>query len=164
MGRHTVSLKPDKFTWIVAAIVVLLLAAAVITVNRTNPSATTPLTYRTDNTPETPIYNAFVAGQNGEFFKAREQYSQGVLEQIKRDDYDPFINSYRDSNTTRQLRIVSVDIDASDPQRAVVTMVEDVFYSGGGFLGSGNTWSNRRTIPVVQEDGVWKIDAGEFFF
>ncbi len=156
------SLKPDKFTWIVIAIVVALLVAAVITVNRSGVDTEPALTYRTDDAPDTPVYNAFVATELGETFNARKQYSSTVLEQIKRDGYDPFSSGYRGGDMSRQLRIIAVDVDENDPNHGVVTVIEDN-YSPSGPFGSGNTWSNRRVIPVVREEGVWKIDAAEYF-
>ena len=154
--------KLDRFTWIVLAVVVILLIVAVVTVNRSaSPTTGTPA-YHTADAPETPVYNAFVATERGEHYRAREQYTAAVLEQMERDRFDPFAAGYRNSDTSRQLRIVAVEIDEADPNRALVTVIEDN-YSPSGPFGSGNTWSNQRTIPVAREDGVWKIDAVELF-
>lgn len=154
--------KPDRFTWIVLAVVVALLVAAVVTVNRGAPASSETLNYRADDAPETPVYNAFVATERGELYRAREQYTASVLEQMERDRYDPFSAGYRDGETSRQLRIISVAVDTENPDRALVTVIED-YYSPSGPFGSGNTWSNRRAIPVAREDGIWKIDAIEVF-
>lgn len=154
--------KLDRFTWIVLVAVTALLIAAVVTVNRSASDTGDALAYRTVDAPETPVYNAFVATERGELYRAREQYTATVLEQMERDRFDPFTSGYRNSDTSRQLRIVAVEIDEADPNRALVTVIEDN-YSPSGPFGSGNTWSNQRTIPVAREDDVWKIDAVELF-
>ena len=156
-------MKPDRFTWIVIGAVVLLLIAAVVTVNRGSGTPSTPPAFRTDNTPESPIYNAFVAVERGEIYAARAYYSARVLEQTQRDGYDPFTSGYRGDNLSRQLRISAVDVDENNPDHAVVTVIVDNYATSGPF-GSGNTWSDTRLIPVVREDGVWKIDAAEYFY
>ena len=63
----------------------------------------------------------------------------------------------------RRLRIVAVQPDPDDPDRALVTFVIDT-YSRGGPFGAGSTWSREVTVEVVREEGAWKINAQEFFF
>jgi hypothetical protein len=156
------NLRIDRFTWIVIGIVVALLVAAVVTVNR-NAQPEPPAEYRTDDSPETPVYNAFLALRRGDIATARAQYSQRILEQHK-DDYDPFVGrGYVDEQMARRLRILSTEIDSQDPNKALVTIVIDSYYPGGLFSGS-NTSSMRRTLQVIREDGQWKLDTDEYFY
>ena len=59
-------LRIDRFTWIVIGVVLLLVVAAVVTVNLTGGKTESPANYRTDDSPDTPVYNAIVAVQAGE--------------------------------------------------------------------------------------------------
>ncbi len=156
-------LKLDRFTWIVTAIVALLLVAAVVTVNLSRGAGWGNDTYQTDNSPATPVYNAFVAFQKGDVIKARDQYSKSVLDEIQANKgYDPFYNRVNNLNAQR-LRILQVDTDPAHPDHAVVTFVEDN-YSNQGLFNSGSSWSRRGNVEVVREAGVWKIDTQEFFY
>ena len=69
----------------------------------------------------------------------------------------------RADTTARRLRIVEVETDPADENRALVTFVQDT-YSQGGLFGGGNTWSRRGVVEVVREEGEWKINAQEFFY
>ena len=81
-------MKLDKFTWAVIGVVVLLLVAAVVTVNVTGGIGAQAQEYMAQDTPEAPVYNAFLALQRGDLTKAREQYSQAVLDGFEKDGYD----------------------------------------------------------------------------
>ena len=155
----------DKFTVIVLVIVGLLIGAAVITVNR-NAGIETPESYRTEDAPETPVYNAFLALKSGDIATARAQYSKQVLEEAAGErGYGPLRGEsygyYGD--TARRMRILNVRIDPQDADRAYVTTAIDT-YSTGGFLNSGSTWTSERTVEVIREDGAWKINAQEYFY
>jgi hypothetical protein len=157
-------LKFDKFTWIVSGIVVLLLVAAVITVNLNRGQGSSGQTYLNDDSPITPVHNAFVALQKGDLSTARAQYSARVLKDIEDNKaYAPFNNSgYVNDRTARRLRIIKSEINADDPKRATVIMVIDS-YSSGGLFGGSNTYSSQRVVEVVREENHWKIDTPEFF-
>jgi hypothetical protein len=157
------SLRIDRFTWIVILVVLALLVAALVTVSRRGQEPAATPEYRSDDAPDTPVYNAFVALQRGDIATARTQYSQRILDTHK-DDYDPFSGrGYVDEGGSRRLRIIETKIDPNDPNRAAVTIVIDSYYPGGLF-GGGNTSSMRRTVQVVREDGKWKLDTDEYFF
>jgi hypothetical protein len=153
----------DKFTWVVTLVVLLLLVAAVITVNRSQGEPA-ELTYRTADDPATPVWNAFVALQRGDISTARTQYSQRLLDDQQRNGFDPFTGrGYVDDRQAQRLRMVEVEIDPADPARAYVTVAIDRYYPGGLF-GGGNTSSSRRTLQVVREEGAWKLDTDEYFY
>ncbi len=156
------SVKLDRFTWIVIIVVVALLAAAVITASVTRGRGVEQAAYLESDTPEAPVYNAFVALQKGDLFTARAQYSQRVLQDIADQDYDPFAGRGTDS-TPRRLRILKVEADPTNPDRALVSYVQDN-YGSGGLFGGGNTWSNSGVATVVREDGQWKLDTQDFFY
>jgi hypothetical protein len=151
----------DKFSWFIVIAVVLLLIAAVVSVNLSGRGDT--LEYVTEDAPTTPVQNAFVAVQRGEFSQAREQYSARVLEELSSSTgYDPF-SGVNMTNTARRLRILDVSISPSNPDRATVTYAIDTFYRNSGPFGSGSSWSREGIVEVVREGGVWKIDSSEYF-
>jgi hypothetical protein len=158
------NLRIDRFTWSIILIVVALLVAAVVTVSLRSGQTARPEEYRTADDPTTPVYNAFLALERGDLATAREQYSQRILDEQRKNDYDPFTSrSYTDERTSRRLRILNASIDPNDPNQAAVTIVVDTYYPGGLFSG-GNTSSLRRTVQVVREDGRWKLDTDEYFY
>ncbi len=159
-------MKIDKFTAVIIGVVLLLLVAAVVTVNLTDDDGATVESYLTENEPGTPVHNAFVALQKGDLFTAREQYSARILDEEGPDyDYSPLsgTRNYDSDGTSRRLRILSVEIDDQNPDQALVTFVLDTYRSSGPF-GTGSTWSNQSTVEVILEDGTWKLNTPEFFY
>lgn len=156
-------LRLDKFTVAVLLVVGLLLVAAVITVNRSSSPAAQE--YRTDDAPETPVVNAFLALQQGDLATARKQYSQAVVARADEDKaYGPLSGqTYYPTDSSRRLRLVETRLDPDDSNRAYVTAAVDN-YSTGGIFNSGSTWTTERVIEVVREDGAWKINVDEFFY
>ena len=157
--------KIDRFTLIIVGLVALLIVAAIVTVNRTGGATAANTDYLTEETPATPIYNAFLAMQRGDRTKLREQYAQAVLDEVDaNDEYGPLGKLSTISETgARRLRILSTAVDSGDPNQATVTFEIDN-YSSGGLFDGGNTWSSRRTVTVVLEDNRWKIDVAEYFY
>lgn len=156
-------MKLDKFTWAVIGVVLLLLVAAVVTVNVTGGEGAEAQQYIADDKPEAPVYNAFLALQRGDVTKAREQYSQAILAEFSKDGgYDPLVGRGAQSGN-RRLRILKAEVIENDPNRALVTYALDSYYEGG-FLGSGSTSSYESTIEVIHEDGAWKINTQEAFW
>lgn len=156
-------LRLDKFTLAVLAVVGVLLVAAVFTVNR---GSTPPeqQAYRTDDAPETPVVNAFLALQQGDLAKARQQYSEAVLDQVEKDPgYGPLRGQGYYSEPSRRLRVTATRMDADNPDRAYVTAAVDN-YSTGGLFNSGSTYTSERVVEVVREDGAWKINVEEYFY
>ena len=155
-------LKVDKFTWAVIAIVVLLLIAAIVSVNMAGDSPRDQPVYLDEDTPAAPVYNAFLASQEGDLPKARSYYSTQVLDEIKESpDYRPF-DGYNTQQALR-LRITDIHVDETDPDQASVTFVMDTYHDSGLF-GSSSSYSYERTVDVVREDGAWKLNASEFFY
>lgn len=156
------SARLDRFTWIVIIVVVALVAAAIITVTLTQGQGIETAAYLEEDTPGAAVYNAFIALQKGDLYAAREHYSQRVLQDIAEQDYDPFAGRGSDT-TARRLRIIEVEIDPANQDRALVTFYQDT-YNQGGLFGGGQTWSRKGVVETVREDGQWKIDAQEFFY
>ena len=155
-------MKLDTFTWGVIGVVVVILIAAVVTVNVTGGAGWETQSYLTDDVPEAPVLNAFLALQKGDITRARAQYSQAVLDEIGGDKgYDPFAN--RNTGQSSRLRVIKVQPVADDADRALVTFALDT-YSRGGPFGTGNTWTRESAVYVVREDGSWKLNAQEFFW
>ncbi len=154
--------KMDKFIWAVIIIVVLVLVAAVITVNLTGGAGWGEPTYLDEDTPEAAVHNAFVAFMNQDFAKARQYYTDDALESDQSER--AFLGEkdiYRPNDNNQRLRIRSVKY--LDDGEAVVTIAID-HYSAGGLFGGGDTWSNERVLKVVREEDGWKIDTREFFY
>lgn len=158
------SLKLDKFTWSVVAIVVLLLVGAVITVNVTGGAGYGEPEYLAENSPQAAVYNAFVANQKQDSQALNQYFTKAVLDNYGKTNANnkPYSgpNFYVDP-TPRRLRILDTKMQGTD--KADVTFSVDRYNSGGPF-GSGNTWSNTQVVPVVLEDGTWKIDTELFYF
>ena len=155
-------LRLDKFTLVVLGVVALLLIAAVVMVGRnTQPEQQA---YQTDDTPATPVVNAFLALQQGDLAMARKQYTQAVLDRDKDDPaYGPLHGQTYYGDSSRRRRVVETRIDPDNADRAYITAAVDT-YSTGGLFNSGSTWTNERVVEVVREDGAWKINVEEFFY
>ena len=156
------NLKADRFTWIVLGVVIILLAAAVVTVNRTNGDGWGELTYLDENSPEAAIYNAFVAFSLQDSERVSELYTRRVLDEYKegRGSEQPIRPFFSRDDNPRRLRILEVTTHDTSAQ---VTFAVD-HYSQGGPFGSGESWTDQRTLRVVQEEGIWKIDEANFYF
>ncbi len=153
--------KMDKFTWAIIIGVLVVLVAAVITVNLTSGEGWGEASYLDEDAPEAVVHNAFVAFLNQDFAKARQYYSAEVFKEDERAERFPGEREfYYPTDMNRRLRIKSVNY--VDDGEAMVTVTID-YYSAGGLFGGGNTWSRERMLKVVQEEGEWKIDTNEFF-
>ena len=159
-------LRLDRFTIVVLLVVGALLVAAIFTVSRTNNSGS-QAAYVTEDAAETPVINAFLALQNGDIPKAREQYSAEVLARVDTTEggsYGPLRGQYYgNTDANRRVRVLKVQVDEDDPNRAYVTVAIDS-YSSGGLFNSGSPWSSERVIEVVREDGTWKLNSEEYFY
>jgi hypothetical protein len=156
-------LRLDKFTLIVLGIVALLIVAAVVTVNR-GPQRSAE-SYRTADSPETPVVNAFLALQDGDLATARAQYSQKVLKEADKAEYATPLRgqAYYASDSARRLRVTETRPDPADPERMYVSVAIDT-YNSGGIFDSGNTYTSERAVEVVREEGAWKINVDEYFY
>lgn len=153
--------KMDKFTWVIIIAVMVVLVAAVITVNLTGGEGWGVATYLDEETPEAVVHNAFLAFLNQDVAKARQYYTVEVLEgDLKRERFPGERYSDYTDNTNQRLQIKDVNHVADG--EAMVTVVID-YYSSGGLFGGGNTWSRERMLKVIQEEEEWKIDTSEFF-
>ena len=156
-------LRIDRFTWIVIGVVLLLVVAAVVTVNLTGGKTENPANYRTDDSPDTPVYNAIVAVQAGDVARARAEFTASALAEFKKNSYDPVANAannYANNGSVRRTRIIEVGAVVGD--EASVTIAEDNF--GGGDLFDRSTYTNQRIIRVVREDGRWKVADTSLFY
>ncbi len=152
-------LKIDRFTWAIILGVVVLIAAAIVTVAVSGGRGWQSADYMNENTPEAVVHDAFLASVRNEPDVAINHYSKDVLDE---DDERPFrerFNYYDHNRPARRLRILDVDIDEEN-DRAYVRIAIDNFYQGGLFDSGTSTY--RRTIPLVREDGEWKIDTEDF--
>lgn len=154
-------LKMDKFTWAVVGIVILLLVGAVITSILTGGADAAGTTYLDADSPEATVRNAYVAFLNNDPTAARQYYSSQVLENAKQNGTFSHFSTYTGANNNQRLRILDVEMRGED--EAAVTIAIDRYGSGGLFDG-GSTWTERQVLPLVREDGEWKIDTLVFFY
>jgi len=154
--------KMDKFTWAIIIAVIVVLVAAVITVNLTGGDGWGEATYLVEDSPEAVVHNAFLAFLNQDVAKARQYYTAEVLEDdLKGERFPGERSSYYTDNTNQRLQIKNVS--HVDDGEAMVTVVID-YYSSGGLFGGGNTWSRERMLKVIEKEEEWKIDTSEFFY
>lgn len=157
-------MKIDKFTWAVIGVVLLLLVAAVVTVNTTGGVGAEEQEYMALDVPEAPVYNAFLALQRGDLTRARAQYSEAILADFEENgNFDPFTGRSTSPNTSQRMRILGTEPIADDPDRMLVTFTQDTYNQGGPF-GAGSTWSREVTVEVVREEDGWKINTPEYFW
>lgn len=159
-------LRLDKFTVAIIALVAILLAVAVFTVNRAGGPS---IAARTDDSPEATIINAYLALQKTDVTEARSWYSTQVLEEVDSDDNIGSClrtdTSYPcNANTNQRLRVIQVEPDSSNADRMKVTIAIDNYYDGGPFGGSSVYSGGERVVLVVREDNRWKIDQLEYFY
>ena len=153
-------IKIDRFTWGIILGVLLLMAGAVIMVAATGGRDWQTDDYLNEDTPQAVVHDAFLAFVRNDPDVAVSHYSQRVRDgEGKNDPLAERFNYYDPSRRTRRLRILEVDI--SD-DRAFVTLAIDRFNPGGLFDSGISTY--RRTVPLVREDGAWKIDTAEVFY
>lgn len=161
-------MKIDRFSIVVIVIVVTLITAAVIAVNRADSGNVDDVEYLANDTPDAPVQNAFLALQEGAISKARAQYSAEIADDNGSNyGQKPWSgeNFYYDrENASRRLRILTVEIDEADLDQALVTFTLDTYRRNNGLFGAGATWSSQRTVEVVREDDEWKLNAPEFFY
>lgn len=155
-------LKIDKFTWAVVGVVVLLLVGAVLTSVLTGQhEGVSENEYVDEDTPEAAVRNAYVAFRNTDPTAARRYYSSSVLADMEKNGTFNQFHNYSDSNAEQRLRILGVEMRGAD--EAAVTIAIDR-YSGGGLFNSGSTWTERQTVPLIREEGAWKINTLLFFY
>ena len=118
--------------------------------------------YLNEDTPEAVVHDAFLASVRNEPDIAFSHHSQDSFGRRRRTHTSESVSptTTRD-RPARRLRILDVDID-EDEDKAYVTVAIDNFRQGGLFESGTSTY--RRTVPLVREDGAWKIDTDDLFY
>ncbi len=153
-------MKIDRFTLGIILGVVVMIAAAIITVVVSGGRGWQEDDYLNEDTPEAVVHDAFLASVRNEPDVAINHYSQDMLDEEKNQPFRERFNYYDRDRPARRLRIMDVDIDEEN-DRAYVTIAIDNFRQGGLFESGTSTY--RRTVPLVREDGAWKIDTDDLF-
>jgi len=154
-------IKIDRFTLGIILGVLLLVIGAVITVTVTGGRDWQSAEYLNEDTPEAVVHDVFLASVRNEPDVAMSHFSRDVLEDTGKTGFREYFNYYDSVRSARRLRILDVDI-SEDGDRAYVTIAIDYFRQGGLFDSGTSTY--RRTIPLVREDGAWKIDTTDLFY
>ena len=76
-------------------------------------------------------------------------------------DFRERFTYYDSGRSARRLRILDVDIN-EEGDKAYVSVAIDNYRQGGLFDSGTSTY--RRTVPLVREDGAWKIDTDDLFY
>ncbi len=154
-------MKIDRFTLAIILGVLLLVIGAVITIVFSGGRAGQSAEYLNEDTPEAVVHDAFLATVRNEPDVAMSHYSRDVLEDEDNVRFRERFNYYDSGRSSRRLRILDVDI-SEDGDEAYVTVAIDNFRQGGLFDSGTSTY--RRTVPLVREDGAWKIDTDDLFY
>ena len=154
-------LKIDRFTWAIILGVVVLIAAAIVTVAVSGGRGWQTAEYLNEDTPQAVVHDAFLASTRNEPDVAISHYSSNVLDEEKNQHIRDRFFRYGSDRPARRLRILDVDID-EDNEKAYVRIAVDNYNQGGLFESSTST--HRRTVPLVREDGAWKIDTDDLFY
>ena len=154
-------LKIDRFTWGIILGVLLLIAGAIITVVATGGRGWQSDDYLNEDTPGAVVHDAFLASFRNEPDVAMSHYSKKVLDDDKNPPFRERFSYYDSGRPARRLRILDVDIN-EDNDKAFVSLAIDSFYQGGLF--DSGTSTDRHMVPLVREDGAWKIDTEEFLY
>ena len=154
-------MKIDRFTLGIILGVVVLIAAAIITVVVSGGRGWQEDDYLNEDTPEAVVHDAFLAFVRNEPDIAISHHSQDMLDEEKNEPFRERFNYYDRDRPARRLRVLDVDID-EDEDKAYVTIAIDNFHQGGLF--ESGTSTRRRTVPLVREEGAWKIDTDDLFY
>lgn len=154
-------MKIDRFTLGIIIGVLLLVVGAVITIVFTGGRGWESAEYLNEDTPEAVVHDAFLATVRNDPDVAMSHYSRDVLEDEDNVRFRERFNYYDSGRSSRRMRILDVDI-SEDGDEAYVTVAIDNFRQGGLFDSGTSTY--RRTVPLVREDGAWKIDTDDLFY
>lgn len=142
---------------IVAGIVILVVAAVVVTLSRPEP------TYQADDTPAGVAHNYLLAVQKDDYERAYSYlspnlpgYPETLGDFIRSLDQDRW-RFRRDTDVS--LTVESTEIIA---QEAIVEVRESRFY-GGGLFDSGQS-SNIFELQLEQVAGTWRVVGGDYYF
>lgn len=151
----------DRFSWIVIAVVGLLLLAAVgVAVLRPEQDASAQETYLEQNTPDGVVHDAFVAFLRRDTERVKSYYSQRVRDTFEKESRWPSFDYYPEAGS-RRMRIERVEMNGDN--RATVSIAIDS-YSPGGLFNQGNVWTNRQTLTLIRENEQWRIDSENIYF
>jgi hypothetical protein len=149
----------DKFLIaIVAGIILLVVMAFVLTLNREEP------TYQAEDTPEGIAFNYLLAIQKEEYARAYGYLSPSLrnypatLEDFKDDIADNPWDFRDQQDATLIVRDLEVIGD-----RATVKIYETRYYGSGGLFDSGQ-YTYAFNMKLQLEDGVWKIVYSPYYF
>jgi hypothetical protein len=156
------SLKMDRFTWTILGAVIVLLVSAVATISFTGGDGwRSQEAYLTEDSPVSAVHNAYVAYLQGDPITARQYYARVVVEDDARKDiFNMRYGGYYVGDQNQRLRIL--DVEMLTENTALVSIAID-HYSSGGLFNGGSTWTQRHKLPLVYEDGNWKIATMIFF-
>jgi hypothetical protein len=146
--------KTDKFLiGIVASILLLVVVAFVVVLNRPEP------TYQSDETPTGVAHNYLLALQRQEYERAYRYLSPDISGYPQ--SADIFINDVRDNrwwfDQSVALEVVSGETDGVDSSRTYVTVRKTSFYQGDLFNNGQSTNTFTMQLKRNPQSAEWQI-------
>jgi hypothetical protein len=142
--------KPVRSVLIIAVLVLVLVAGAIVAVLALSPGAS----HFPPDSPEAAFQNYLNAYNARDFGTAFASFSAQARGQLSADDYARRARTFGDVPPDENQRILIGQVEKQGA--AVVLHVTIEHVSGSGL--ELNRWSYEQTVPLVREDGAWKID------
>lgn len=149
----------DKFLIaIVAGIILLVVVAFILTLNREEP------TYQAEDTPEGIAFNYLLAIQKEEYARAYGYLSPSLR------NYPATLQAFEDDIGdnpwdfhNRQENLLAIRETDINGDHATVKVYETTYYGGGDLFNSGQ-YTYAFDMKLELEDGVWKIVDSPYYF
>lgn len=158
MAQPAQSIKPDRFVIglaLVAALLVIVGFVSVLVVQR-QPVPTPDLA-----TPDGTVLAYLQAYRTGSDSAVRSFYSQRILQQISQANPPgipkPFPGRVPPTSSSQRVQVVDTKVDGD---RATVTLSITTFRVDSPVTPSEYTY--QSSVPLVRENGQWKLDE-EFY-
>jgi len=139
-----------RLVLIIAASVVVLVVAAVIAVLALSPGDS----HFAPGSPEAVFQQYIKAYQSRDFNGAYGFFSSQAQKQLTADEYALNARSFGNVSFDSNQRILIDRVEHRDSAVILHLTIENIFGSGIDL----NRTSYDRSIPMVQENGTWKID------
>lgn len=141
---------PARSVFIIAVVVLVLVVGAVIVALALSPGES----HFAPNSPEAAFQHYLDAYRSRDFSGAYASFSTGAQRQLTLDQY---VTQARSSASIPFDDNQRITIGRVEHQNSVVLLHLTIEQSGGSALDFERP-SHDQTVPMVQENGAWKID------
>jgi hypothetical protein len=146
---------PLRSILIIAGTLAVLGAAAVVAVLVASPAE--PSEFE-PGTPEAVVQEYINALQERDIERAYDLLSENARDDVSREDFRSYTRPWQSPNTMQRIRLTDVDVRND---RATVTVTVETT-TGTGI--NVSRYSYQQTVPLVREDGEWRIDDPYLYF